>query len=388
MRNKGTMTFVYLTNSIGLHQVAVADEMYKILGDNFKFIELSNDDASMGIHKEAEQDLDYTDRPYILSAYRSSKDLIHARRLINEADALRCGSVDASWLDVRTAQKKLTFWTTERLFKKKLNAFGPRCIRNNIRLNSMFRKNPNMYLLANGAYVADDFRFFPSIRKHILQWGYFPVFRELDIDSLLASKPKGKIQLIWCARMIDWKHPEMVPKLAKRLKDSGILNFHIKMIGTGVMSSFIKNMISDMGISDYVEIIGGLSNDKVISEMQRSNIFIFTSDRQEGWGVVLNEAMNAGCAVVSADEIGATKFLITDNTNGIIFKSCNIEDLYKKVVQLMGDEQYRLLLAKNAYSTIESDYSPRTAARRIIEFSQSVLEGNCSSYKDSICSFI
>lgn len=382
------MTFVYLTNSIGLHQVAVADEMYKILGDDFKFIELSNDDASTDIHKEAEQGLNYTGRPYIFSAYKSSENMALARRLINEADVLRCGSVDASWLDVRTAQKKLTFWTTERLFKKRLNAFGPRCIRNCIRLNTMFHKNPNMYLLANGAYVADDFRFYPSIRKHILQWGYFPLFRELDIDSLLATKPKDIIQLIWCARMIDWKHPEMVPKLAKRLKDSGIENFHIKMIGTGVMSNIIKDMISDMGVTDYVEMKGGLSNDKVISEMQHSNIFIFTSDRQEGWGVVLNEAMNAGCAVVSADEIGATKFLITDNTNGLIFKSCNVEELYKKVVLLIGDEQYRILLAKNAYGSIKTDYSPRTAASRIVDFSQSVLDGNCSSYKDSICSLI
>lgn len=382
------MTFVYLTNSIGLHQVAVADEIYKILGDNFKFIELSNDDASLGIHKEAEQGLDYTDRSYILSAYKSSENMTLARRLINEADALRCGSVDASWLEVRTAQKKLTFWTTERLFKKKLNAFGPRCIRNCIRLNTMFRKNPNMYLLANGAYVADDFRFYPSIRKHILQWGYFPLFRELDIDSLLASKPKDKIQLLWCARMIDWKHPEMVPKLAKRLKDTGIINFHIKMVGTGIMSHTIKNMIHDLGVSDYVEMIGGLSNDKVISEMQESNIFVFTSDRQEGWGGVLNEAMNAGCAVISADEIGATRFLIKDNDNGLIFKSCNIDDLYKKVVQLMSDEQYRRFLAKNAYHTIKTDYNPKTAARRIVDFSQSVLNGDCTFYKDSICSLI
>lgn len=382
------MTFVYLTNSIGLHQVAVADEIYKIMGDDFKFIELSNDDASLGIHKEAEQGLDYTDRPYILSAYKSSENLILARRLINEADALRCGSVDASWLTVRTAQKKLTFWTTERLFKKRLNAFGPRCIRNNIRLNSMFRKNPNMYLLANGAYVADDFRFFPSIRKHILQWGYFPLFRELDIDSLIASKPKDKIQILWCARMIDWKHPEMAPKLAKKLKDTGIVNFHIKMIGTGIMSNTIKDMVSDMGVSDYVDLVGGLSNDKVISEMQKSNIFIFTSDRQEGWGVVLNEAMNAGCAVVSADEIGATKFLIKDNDNGLIFKSCKIDDLCKKVARLLDDEQFRLLLAKNAYCTIKSEYSPQIAARRIIDFSQSILSGNCSFYKNSICSLI
>lgn len=44
--------------------------------------------------------------------------------------------------------------------------------------------------------------------------------------------------------------------------------------------------------------------------MRESHIFIFTSDRGEGWGVVLSEAMANGCTVVASNKIGAAPFLV------------------------------------------------------------------------------
>jgi glycosyltransferase involved in cell wall biosynthesis len=45
-------------------------------------------------------------------------------------------------------------------------------------------------------------------------------------------------------------------------------------------------------------------------------VFIFTSDRNEGWGAVLNEAMGSGCAVVAADLIGSVPYLIEHKKMG------------------------------------------------------------------------
>lgn len=382
------MKFVHLTDSAGLHQIAVADEMFKILGNDFTFIELFKDNAEDGIHKEAEKGMDYSDRPYILRSYKSAENMAMTKQLIDEADALRCGSIDMNLLDKRIANKRLTFWTTERLYKRKLNMFGPRCIMRCIRLNAMFRHNPNMYLLANGAYVAQDFRFYPSIRSHVLQWGYFPLLQDIDADKLVHSKPQEKIQILWCARMIDWKHPEMVPMLAHNLIDRGIRNFVIKMIGTGYMTDTVSQQIIKLGVSENVVLLGGLPNNVVVKEMQSSNIFIFTSDRQEGWGVVLNEAMNAGCAVVSSDEIGATKFLVSNLDNGMIFKSCCDKDLCNKVASLIENNDLRESISYNAINTVKTTYSPSTAAYRLLSLSESILSGAPRFFDNSICSLI
>ena len=45
--------------------------------------------------------------------------------------------------------------------------------------------------------------------------------------------------------------------------------------------------------------MGALKPADVRKEMERADIFLFTSDYKEGWGAVLNEAMNARCAIVA-----------------------------------------------------------------------------------------
>ena len=71
--------------------------------------------------------------------------------------------------------------------------------------------------------------------------------------------------------------------------------------------------------------------------MRNHDIFIFTSDRQEGWGAVLNEAMDSGSTVVASDAIGSSPFLIKDGQNGFLFKSENHKSLYQKVAYLIDN---------------------------------------------------
>lgn len=79
-----------------------------------------------------------------------------------------------------------------------------------------------------------------------------------------------------------------------------------------------------MNVGDCVSLIGNMPNDEILALMQKSHIFIFTSDRNEGWGAVLNEAMSNGCAVVASNMIGAAPYLIKQGENGYIFKSGDV----------------------------------------------------------------
>ena len=62
--------------------------------------------------------------------------------------------------------------------------------------------------------------------------------------------------------------------------------------------------------------------------MEKTGIFLFTSDRQEGWGAVLNEAMNSGCAVVASHLIGAVPFLKKKKKNGLVYSSGDRKTLF------------------------------------------------------------
>ena len=58
---------------------------------------------------------------------------------------------------------------------------------------------------------------------------------------------------MWCARFIDWKHPELVVKLAKKLKADGY-NFRLDMYGDGKMKSDIHKLIQALGLNDCVRL--------------------------------------------------------------------------------------------------------------------------------------
>ena len=97
---------------------------------------------------------------------------------------------------------------------------------------------------------------------------------------------------------------------------------------------------------------------------EKANIFIATSDSNEGWGAVVNEAMNTGCAIVANRRMGSVPILIGENDTGFMYDSYN--DLENKVKRLIEDKELRKKLGKNAYNYITTEWTAELAAERII----------------------
>ena len=74
-------------------------------------------------------------------------------------------------------------------------------------------------------------------------------------------------------------------------------------------------MAHDLGVTECVEFLGELTHDETIELMRDSEIFLATSNRMEGWGATVNEAMASGCCVVASDAMGSVPYLIEDGLN-------------------------------------------------------------------------
>ena len=148
----------------------------------------------------------------------------------------------------------------------------------------------------------------------------------------------------------------------------------------------IEKKIDAAQLSDNIILTGGMPNCQVLEKMRQSHIFIFTSDRGEGWGAVLNEAMGAGCACVASDEIGAVPYLLRHKKNGLIFKSCSVESLLESVAYLYDNPEKRKEYSQKAYSTITNDWSADNAASRLVQLSESILAGEEITFDEGPCS--
>ena len=101
--------------------------------------------------------------------------------------------------------------------------------------------------------------------------------------------------------------------------------------------------------------------------MEKSEIFLFTSDHNEGWGAVLNESMNSGCAVVANNEIGSVPYLIENGKNGLVYQNNNFNNLYGCLKILLDDEKFREKLGINAYQTIQETWNAKNAVHQLFK---------------------
>lgn len=366
------MKVVFISNFLTHHQVPFCLEMQKRLGENFKFIStvrIFQWRLDLGF-----KDLD-SEYDFVVKAYESSESYEEAKRLALDSDIVIMGSTTDDLIEERLKQDKIVFRYRARVFyfpdgfiktvfnKEKMQLFYNRHIK--------FKKNKNLYMLAANAYGANDFEFLGLYKNKIYKWGYFVETIKYDIKDLINQKEKNeKIEIIWVARFIKWKHPEIVIKLAKNLKKQGY-NFEIKMLGTGVLEKKIKDEVNKNGLNDVVNIVGQVPSDKVKDYMNKANIFIGTSDYNEGWGAVVGEAMNAGCSIVANRQMGSVPYLIKEGETGFTYKS--YAELENKIKFLIKDKNIRTKIGENAYKYITEKWTSSIAAQNIIELFDSIL---------------
>lgn len=352
--------FVFVSNYLNHHQIPFCDAMYRIRKDSFVFIQtepMEEERIRMGWDGGVKQ-------PYLRLFYEQP-DV--CRAMISEAEVVLFGGCDdESYIEKRLAEKKPVLRYNERLYKTgQWKAVSPRGLLKKYRDHTRHRNSP-VYLLCAGAYVPSDFSIVRAYSGKMYCWGYFPETKRYDVDRLLAGKGwQGMPYLLWAARMIDWKHPELPLETAGYLKKKG-LPFHMDIIGGGAMEERIKAMRAEYGLEAEVSLPGFMPPEKVRTYMEKADIFLFTSDRQEGWGAVANEAMNSGCAVLADHMIGAVPWLIRDGENGLIYRDGRKEELFTLAEKLVTDRELCARLGRNAYRTITESWNAENAAESLM----------------------
>ena len=353
------MRLVFVSNYINHHQMPLSDELYRLSGGEYIFIQtepMEEERVKMG------WDLSASNKEYVKLWYKE-KEL--CEKLIFEADCVIFGGTPRQELIIpRLEAGKFTIRYDERPYKEGRYKFiSPRGLIQKYHDHIRYRKN-DYWLLCAGAYVAGDYRLIGAYPKKKLKFGYFPKF--VTYDNLNELKDNNnRTEILWAARFIDWKHPEVMVELARRIKDNNI-NAHISMIGSGELFESIRKSADNL--SEIITFEGSKTPDEVREAMRKADIFISTSDRKEGWGAVVNEAMNSGCVTIAAKEIGAAPYLIEDGKNGFLYKACDSNAVFSIVKKIASEKALEQAIAERAYETIKSAWNAETAAKRLYEF--------------------
>ena len=369
------MKITFFSNFMNHHQLPLCRAFMAMPGVEFKFV------ATIPIEKER-LELGYEDMnqmEFVVRPYESRAQKKEAMRLAKESDMIIHGAAPEKYVIVRYLVGKPSFKYSERWFKRFRSHFSPK------NWGATHWGRP-VNMLGASAFIADDAARIGAYKDRCYRWGYFPqVKQHKDIEGLINAKKPAT--LLWAGRMIDWKHADHAILVADRLKKEGY-DITLNMISTGKLEDNLRDLITEKGLDGVVNMLGSMSPEKVREYMEEASVYMFTSDKQEGWGAVLNESMNSGCAVVASHAIGSVPFLVEDGVNGMIYRSGDVDDLYKKVKYLLDNPDECKAMGVKAYKTLAEQWNAENAAARFVKLAEAVLAGEKAPdlFPDGVCS--
>lgn len=364
------MTFTFVSNYINHHQIPLCEALYKVLGEDFTFIQtmpMEAERVAMG------WSVDIQKLPYVLCLYEKEYDCL---KKIAESDVVLFGWTEREDIVATRLQSgRTTLRVSERLYREgQWKAISPRGLIAKYNEHVKYRRQ-NVCMLCAGAYTASDFHLIGAYPDKMFRWGYFTALRKYDETQLDAMKIQdGALHIVWAGRFIPLKHPEYVVRLAKRLRDKGY-RYHIHMLGDGELEPSLKQEVRALELSEYFTFYGYTEPEKVRDVMEKCHIHLFTSNYLEGWGAVVNEGMNSGCVEVVNAQVGAAPYLIRHGENGLVYPNDNYEQMETLVEDLFTHWEDRKQMGRAAYETIRDMWNAEHAAKELLRFVSDLQKG-------------
>ena len=352
------MRIAFFSNFLNHHQLPLCRALLACEGVDFTFVAtepIESERLNMGY-------ADMNAEPFVLREYeKGGKDA--AMDLAVSADVMIFGAAPVHYLQARMQEGKLTFYFTERVLKKGAwRRFIP-TTRKKLKRQFLDHKARPLYVLAASAYMAADLKKMGFPDGRCLKWGYFPAVYQKDVDSLINLKGrKEKVQIMYAGRLMKLKRVIDALKAVKALVKGGTTNFVFSIIGEGEQKERLMRYVQKNGLVNYVEFKPFMPSDEVRTAMDGADVYFFGSDFREGWGAVVNEAMNSACAVVVSHAVGSAAHLIEHGKNGLIYECGNVKDLTHCFESVINCKEYRQSLGRRAYDTVVSEWSAERAA--------------------------
>ncbi|HMM00286.1 MAG TPA: glycosyltransferase [Bacilli bacterium] len=359
----GDYKVLFATNFISAHNNSFHQEMISQFKERYQAITF----AKLGLgHENYEQEKEYPQTTLI----HTKEDFAAAKKKISAAQVIIYGNMPYRLVFylIRHHKGKQIYRLAERRYKKgDYEVYSPLRVAVDYLINKWLDL-AQVRVLSLSAYTAFDNDLNDFALNRTYQWTYFaPLASEDVVQRHWNEKEKPHtFKLVWVSRLVDFKHPQLAIELAHALKLKKY-NFSLTIIGGGNEEEQrnLNQLIDQYHLGAQVELTGFLNHDETIERIRKSDILLSTSDREEGFGVSIAEAMANGAMVVSSYLSGAAPFLIEHKNQGLLFDYPRTDDLINKVTYLLDNPNLILDMSKRSYAFYKENYDVGLGVRKL-----------------------
>lgn len=176
----------------------------------------------------------------------------------------------------------------------------------------------------NAQYWAHYFgREFPQfLMPYAVDNRYFAARAEESATSMDVLRSElgleaGRPVVLFASKLQTRKHCDQLIEAYAALTKMVSSKPYLVIVGDGEERKTLEAQVAELKLAD-VRFAGFQNQSKLPAYFRMADVFVLPS-QHEPWGLIVNEAMAAGCAVVASSDVGSVHDLITNGVEGFVY---------------------------------------------------------------------
>ncbi len=127
---------------------------------------------------------------------------------------------------------------------------------------------------------------------------------------------------------------------------------YLLIVGDGEERGRLEALVASKGLA-HVRFCGFRNQSELPRFFDLADVFVLPSEH-EPWGLIVNEVMNAGRAVIVSDDVGCQPDLITDGVEGCVFAVDDVDGLSDALRRVLRSPATSRAMGDRAKQRIQS----------------------------------
>jgi glycosyltransferase involved in cell wall biosynthesis len=189
-------------------------------------------------------------------------------------------------------------------------------------------------------YAVDNERFQAGAQAAAADRGAF-----LSALGIPADRPR----IVFSGKLTSIKAPEILLEAFARLSEPKAT---LCYVGDGPLRAMLEERARALGLGARVCFAGFRNQSELPAFYDAADVFVLPS-RREPWGLVVNEAMNAGRAIVISDQVGSGPDLVKPGENGAIVPVDDVDRLAAGLADTLASPARNAAMGRRSLEIID-----------------------------------
>jgi len=191
--------------------------------------------------------------------------------------------------------------------------------------------------------------------------GVIPMGTDLRGLFVPGCGAPGKAAILFVGRLVLGKGADLLiramPEVIAKHPDATLL-----IIGGGPERDNLGRLVLQLELTQYVTFAGPIAHDELARHYRDASLLVVPS-REEGFGLVVVEALGCGCPVAASD-LPSLRTLLGEGQFGLLFPAGAIDKLSVAICEMLSNEAASRSMAWQGRSSMLDQYDWHEISRR------------------------